>query len=1080
MTYGRILDCLGSIRKNRDKIRRNPKTNPLRFEVLEERALLSVTPMEYSDIQADYANFSLPEQEQVGANINEITSDSLISEPLSAAPEGYNSAEIACLQAFLEQTDSSGVKNGAKINDSYSSTDPTTWSGITWTEINGVKRATKIRWWFENLVGSLALSDCTALTSLDCSINKLTSLDVSKNTALTSLDCGRNQLTMLDVSKNTALTTLSCYSNQLTSLDVSKNTALTKLSCGSNDLTSLDVTKNTALTDLSCYSNQLTSLDVSKNTALTDLSCYSNQLASLDVTKNTALDYLSCYSNQLTTLDVSKNTALVMLRCWNSNLESVQLSDSIIGKTWIYLGYGSGATWTFKNNAGTTLETVDSLSYHTISELPVTATNETGTQTITFTTEVAETLSPPTLNSVTATGSDSISVSWNRVLNASGYTIMYATNSSFTSGSQTKTITSGSTTSTTISGLAANTTYYFRVMAIGTESYGDSAYSTTRRATAAKTMFAVPDGYNAMEVARLQEFFEQTNEDGTKYGNLITNRYSPSIPDSWRGITWTEIDGEKCVKSFEWSLMYNFPGGELDLSGFTELRSLYFLSTGLESLNLSGCTSLKSLDLYMHGRFSLNLSGCTSLTHLIAKSISSLDISDISECTALTDLDLSVSKNLTPLDLSKNTALTNLDLSASSLASLDLSKNTALTTLNLSASSLASLDLSKNTALTSLSICENASLTSLDLSGCTKLTNIECNSNPLASLDVSTCVALDWLDCSCNQLKTLDLSQNTLLRGLECASNQLTSLNVSGCTELTGLYCNSNQLTSLDVSKNTALKNLHCYANNFIILDLSGCTALESLGCMDGEFLETVILPQQAIVLGTWGIDEAETWDIQNAASEILCTLTKNSSTISIEERPFYAVKQDRTQTIAFVSSLALTAPTLVVSATSADSVSITVGTVVNASGYSLQYATNSSFTNATTRTVSAGTSTISNLSANTTYYFRVMATGTGSYNNSAYSTTRSATTGKITLAAPSLVASASGSNAVSVTVGTVANASGYSLQYSTSSSFTSTTTTTTTVTAGTRTISGLSANTTYYFRVMATGTGIYGNSDYS
>ncbi len=134
-------------------------------------------------------------------------------------------------------------------------------------------------------------------------------------TALTSLRCYNNQLTSLDVSKNTALEYLDCYYNQLTSLDVSKNTALTYLSCGLNKLTSLDVSKNTALTMLYCFSNKLTSLDVSKNTALTGLSCGANQLTSLDVSGCTALTSLECYGNQLTSLDVSKNTALTRLEC---------------------------------------------------------------------------------------------------------------------------------------------------------------------------------------------------------------------------------------------------------------------------------------------------------------------------------------------------------------------------------------------------------------------------------------------------------------------------------------------------------------------------------------------------------------------------------------------------------------------------------------------------------------------------------------------------------------------------------------------------------------------------------------------
>ena len=158
----------------------------------------------------------------------------------------------------------------------------------------------------------------TALRSLNCGCNQLTSLDVSKNTTLTKLYCKKNQLTVLDVSKNTALTYLRCNYNQLTSLDVSKNTALTKLYCDNNQLTSLDVSKNTALTGLNCGHNQLTALDVSKNTALTGLNCGYNQLTALDVSKNTALTELDCDKNQLTSLDVS-----------NTNMDDLDCDDNI-------------------------------------------------------------------------------------------------------------------------------------------------------------------------------------------------------------------------------------------------------------------------------------------------------------------------------------------------------------------------------------------------------------------------------------------------------------------------------------------------------------------------------------------------------------------------------------------------------------------------------------------------------------------------------------------------------------------------------------------------------------------------------
>ena len=180
-----------------------------------------------------------------------------------------------------------------------------------------------------NQLTTLDVSKNTTLTNLDCSGNQLTALDVSKNTELTSLECYNNQLTALDVSKNTALTELECYNNQLTALDVSKNTALTYLYCSENQLTALDVSKNTALTELECDYNQLTTLDVSKNTALTSLECEYNQLTTLDVSKNTALTTLYCYNNQLTVLDVSKNTALTSLCCDNNQIKGAKM-DALV------------------------------------------------------------------------------------------------------------------------------------------------------------------------------------------------------------------------------------------------------------------------------------------------------------------------------------------------------------------------------------------------------------------------------------------------------------------------------------------------------------------------------------------------------------------------------------------------------------------------------------------------------------------------------------------------------------------------------------------------------------------------------
>lgn len=84
----------------------------------------------------------------------------------------------------------------------------------------------------------------------------------------------------------------------------------------------------------------------------------------------------------------------------------------------------------------------------------------------------------------------------------------------------------------------------------------------------------------------------------------------------------------------------------------------------------------------------------------------------------------------------------------------------------------------------------------------------------LTSLNVSGCPALTELDCYGNNLTSLDVSKNTKLTYLCYGYNNLISVDVRKCTELTELICRENKLTSLDVSKNTKLTELDCSSNN--------------------------------------------------------------------------------------------------------------------------------------------------------------------------------------------------------------------------------------------------------------------------
>jgi len=177
------------------------------------------------------------------------------------------------------------------------------------------------------------------------------------------------------------------------------------------------------------------------------------------------------------------------------------------------------------------------------------------------------------------------------------------------------------------------------------------------------------------------------------------------------------------------------------------------------------------------------------------------------------------------------TALTELNCNDNSLTALDLSNNTALTNLDChNNSSLTTLNLSNNMALTNL-VCYNSSLTALDLSNNTALTFLFCSGNNLTALNLSNNTALTHLLCSNNNFTALDVSSNTALTHLSCSNNNFTALDVSSNTALTVINFGDNNLTALDLSNNTALTQLDCGNNNLTALDLSNNTALTYLDC---------------------------------------------------------------------------------------------------------------------------------------------------------------------------------------------------------------------------------------------------------
>ena len=176
-----------------------------------------------------------------------------------------------------------------------------------------------------------------------------------------------------------------------------------------------------------------------------------------------------------------------------------------------------------------------------------------------------------------------------------------------------------------------------------------------------------------------------------------------------------------------------------------------------------------------------------------------------------------------------------------------------------------------------------------------------------------------------------------------------------------------------------------------------------------------------------------------------------------------------------------LDTPTVTVLATGSNEIRVTWNPISNAGSYDIQYATNASFTRNVDTVRSMRTlQDITRLDANTTYYVRVIAIGTGRYSNSDYSTVKSATTVKRKLETPTIVDGRWKRNEIGVVWTRVNNADRYTIEYTTDRNFN---TGIYTVSAGafstSTSITGLNANTTYYVRIKAIGAG-FTDSDYS
>ncbi|MBR4976119.1 MAG: fibronectin type III domain-containing protein, partial [Thermoguttaceae bacterium] len=175
----------------------------------------------------------------------------------------------------------------------------------------------------------------------------------------------------------------------------------------------------------------------------------------------------------------------------------------------------------------------------------------------------------------------------------------------------------------------------------------------------------------------------------------------------------------------------------------------------------------------------------------------------------------------------------------------------------------------------------------------------------------------------------------------------------------------------------------------------------------------------------------------------------------------------------ATTAKLALNAPEVDAETVDDSTLTFNIEAVNNAGGYVYEYSTNPYFTDATPGSATtAGPIVVSGLNTFTTYYFRAKAVVDAksplakTYEDSAWSTTASATTAKAALPAPKISAVALDPTTLALTIDPVVNAAGYEYLMSTDPNFEDAEPISRG--SGTRVLVGLTPGATYYFKAAS------------
>ena len=644
----------------------------------------------------------------------------------------------------------------------------------------------------------------------------------------------------------------------------------------------------------------------------------------------------------------------------------------------------------------------------------------------------------PTNLAQSSSTNTSITLGWTATTNASGYKIQSCSGASCSNFADAKTVSGGSTVTTTITGLTVNTDYKFKIKALATSPRVDSAYSTEvtgatalavppNLAKSAETDTSITLGWSSVTNAGGYKIQSCSGASCTNFADKKTISSGSTVSTSITGLTANTIYKFriKATHSSRTDSDYSSSYSARTTLGVPVISSPDQVYNGIQ-LTWDAVSDAENYSIdYCDG------SGCTDFAAY--GSTHTLTTLSLGSLNADTTYRFRIKANGTSPEINSGWS----DI---------LTQNTRLATPTLSIVSGATEDVIE-TKLVGVSGAADYQFQYCDGASCADFENHSVFGSGGTG----------------NKYKTIDrLDANTIYRVRAYATgsgSQVDSVYTSIIQGRTTLEIPTNFSASSPTDDSISLSwTAVSDADGYKIQNCDGS------GCSD--FADAKTISSGSTTSATVSSLDANTiyrWKIKATGT-------------SPEVDSAYSSVVDKRTTLAVPGNVAVASP-------SDTSVYMSWNSVTDADGYKVQTCSGASCTNfADKKTISSGsitTTTVDGLSANTVYKFRIKSTGTSPEVDSDYS---SSVEKRTTLGTPSLSSSAQTKTSITLSWSQITDADGYQIQSCTGASCTNFANKKTISSGSTTstTITGLTVNTAYNFRMKATGTSPEVDSKYS